>query len=40
MKRLITSCRTDKLENIVPACRSCNSKKGTLTLDEFLEKFR
>ncbi|MFF2752791.1 HNH endonuclease [Psychrobacillus sp. NPDC058041] len=29
---------SDKIENIVPACRSCNSKKGKQTLDEFLEK--
>ena len=29
---------SDKIENIVPACRSCNSKKGKLTINEFLEK--
>lgn len=25
-------------ENIVPACRSCNSKKGDMTADEFIAK--
>ncbi|WP_397368836.1 HNH endonuclease [Paenibacillus anseongensis] len=27
---------SDYIENIVPACRSCNSFKGTKTVDEFL----
>lgn len=27
-------------ENIVPACRSCNSKKGDMTADEFIAKIR
>ncbi|WP_419962247.1 HNH endonuclease [Psychrobacillus sp. BM2] len=29
---------SDRIENIVPAYRSCNSRKGKLTLEEFLEK--
>lgn len=30
---------TNNLDNIVPCCGSCNSRKGTKTLDEFLDHF-
>lgn len=29
---------TDNIDNILPACRSCNSKKSAMTTDEFLAK--
>lgn len=29
---------TDDIDNILPACRSCNSKKSALTADEYLLK--
>ena len=28
---------SSSIENIVPACKFCNSKKGTATFDEFLQ---
>lgn len=36
----IPLCRggTDNIDNILPACRSCNSKKNAMTTDEFLSK--
>lgn len=27
---------SNDISNIVPACRSCNSRKGARTIDEFL----
>lgn len=29
---------TDDIENIVPACRNCNSEKGSLTADQYLSR--
>ena len=29
---------SNSIENIVPACKFCNSKKGTATYDEFLQR--
>jgi len=29
-----------RLENVVPACPSCNKRKGSMTYEEFLEKDR
>jgi 5-methylcytosine-specific restriction endonuclease McrA len=34
----LTRGGSDAIENIVPACRPCNSAKGTKTTDEFLAK--
>lgn len=31
---------TDNIENILPACRSCNSKKNAMTTEEFLAKMK
>lgn len=31
---------TDNIDNILPACRSCNSKKNNLTTEEYLGKMK
>jgi len=36
----ISKSGSNRIENIVPACRSCNARKSTKTFDEFLKELR